>query len=101
MKTIRAELLRIIHNKLGDAPTPEQVVEFLHSGGSLLSEGMRAQVVSEEFFRLYSSHPERTARDIEEELAARYDLSRIAVLVIRLRVAKNAGRGLPGRKRKV
>lgn len=100
MKELRTNLLQLITARLGHQPKPEQVLEFLHNGGAMTNEGMRAQVVAAEFFRLYGS-TDRTARDIEEELAVRFDLTREAIKAIRLRAAQPSQRKPMGRPRKV
>lgn len=84
---LRTEIIRIAKTKLGDDATVEQVVEFLYAGGGLNDRTLRFHVIGAEFFRLMRE-TDRTAHDIEQELAARFDVSRQMVEYIRSEFAR-------------
>ena len=100
MNPLITETLLLIAEKLGKDPTPEKVVHVLHGLGIANDVDLRAFVVGSEFFRIYGS-TDRKARDIEEELAAKYDLTRQGVNGIRYRYARGVKRRVAGRPRKV
>ncbi len=79
---LRLEIIRIAKTKLGEGATVEQVVEFLYAGGAINNRSLRFHVIGAEFFRLMRD-TDRTASDIEQELAARYDVSQDFVKYIR------------------
>lgn len=86
--SLRADLLKIIAEKIGGNATPEQVIAFLLDGGAINDASMRSIVVPTEFYRLYGRDSERTARDVEEELAVRYDMTRDGIVSLRLRALR-------------
>lgn len=84
---LRAEIIRIAKTKLGESATVEQVVEFLYAGGAINNRSLRFHVIGSEFFRMMRD-TDRTASDIEQELAARYDVSHNFVKYIRSNFAR-------------
>lgn len=65
----------------------DKVVDDLNAGGGMNEWTIRTFVIGTKFFEMFKGG-ERTARDIEEELAATHpDLTRDAVRHIRLRHA--------------
>lgn len=96
MTPITTDLLRILTERLGHTPAPAEVVEFLYNGGAVNDDTIRQQVISVEFFRMYAEG-DRTARDIEEELAARYEVDRSTVYRARVRYLQAGARKKRGR----
>ncbi len=99
MNPLITETLLLIAEKLGKDPTPEKVVHVLHGLGIANDVDLRAYVIGSKFFTMYGSTT-RTARDIEEELAAQYNITREAVYSIRVRYARGAKRLPLGRPQK-
>lgn len=99
MNPLITETLLLITEKLGKDPTPEKVITVLHGLGIANDVDLRAFVVGSEFFRIYGS-TERKARDIEEELAVSYGMTREGVRCIRRRYARGMKKQIPGRPQK-
>ena len=100
MNPLITETLLLITEKLGKDPTPEKVITVLHGLGIANDVDLRAYVIGSKFFSIYGS-TDRKARDIEEELAAMYGLTRDAVYRIRIRYARGPKRMPMGRPQKV
>ena len=82
----------IIKKKLGEQPTVDNVLALMVEHGVLEFPSVRRAIVIHEFWKIYRSRPDRTACDIEMELAARFDMSRRYVTHLRSRDLKK-GRG--------
>lgn len=87
------QLLTLIRTEIGEAPTAQQVVEYLTRHRVLKRRDVRPFIIHSMFWSKYKGS-NRTARDVEEEIAVYFDISRTAVMNIRLRYSK----GLSGRK---
>jgi hypothetical protein len=73
---LKQDMITIAKAKLGDQPSVEQLIEFLYAGGSITDRSLRFHVIGSEFFKAMRD-TERTARDIEMELAVRRMLAPI------------------------
>ena len=82
------QYVAIVKEQLGDGATVESIVELMVKQGAAKTTCIRRAVIVHEFFRIYTSEPKRSARDIEEELAVRYGLTREGVIYLRNRSSK-------------
>lgn len=99
MNPLITKSLLLLSDKLGPSPTPQRVLEVLHEVGIANEIDLRAYVVGSTFYTIYGSGT-RTARDIEHELAAQYELTVDGINAIRIRYAKGLRRKRPGRPKK-
>jgi len=81
-------------------PGCEGAVRKMYALGALTDTTVKRTVVGCEFFRIFTSTRDRTARDIELEIAARYDIPLKTVQEIRRNAKRGGQRGKPGRKSK-
>lgn len=94
------DLVRILGEKLGASPSLSSTVVYLIECGVIDRTYMRIHVVGSEFFRKMAEPEDRTASDIEHELAARYDLTKRRVQQIREEYRANRRRSQRGVKTK-
>lgn len=84
---LKEDIIAIAKAKLGEQPSIEQLVDFLYAGGAINNRSLRFHVIGAEFFRLMRD-TDRTARDIEIELSARYNVSQTFIKWVRLNFAR-------------
>lgn len=76
---VKVELIRIVKEEIGPTPTVEAVVDVLEKNRVLSERNMKPFVIWSVFWHLYKKSG-RSARDIEEEIAAQFeDMTRDAV----------------------
>lgn len=80
---MKDELIRMLKATNGAEPTVEQLYVFMEQHGIMHDWRVRRAIIIHEFNVIFKSS-NRTARDIEEELAVRYGLSREAVKKMRI-----------------
>lgn len=86
-------LIDIAVAKLGASPPVERVIELLVREQVITAKRVRRAVVRHEFYRMLADpHSVRTAHDIEQELAARFDISVRSVQAMRSEGRKGQGR---------
>jgi len=97
---MRLDLIRLVKEQLGEQPSVEQVITHLESVGVVKDGSATVYVVGSEFFRIMALPKVRTARDIELELSALYDLHEQHVKKVRLKFHELRASTKRGRKTK-
>lgn len=95
------ELARIVEVEIPKGASVEEVLQELYRNGAINDRTMLFHIVSSEFFSLMRKGG-RTARDIEEDLAAQHGICTRMVRYIRtqsIRGGKKGKRGNTGQKK--
>ena len=77
-------LIELVKAKLGEHATVEEIVEHLYNSSALTSITVRRYVIGTRYINEYGSS-RRTAQDIEQDLAAEFDIKDHTVNKIRRR----------------
>lgn len=98
-EAMRDDLIRTVSKMLGEGASIADVITHLDAVGVVRDATSSVYVVGSEFYRLIALPGERTAYDIEQELAVRYDLHEKHIAKLRLKYTAMRSARKEGRKK--